>query len=227
MFDIKDTRTEPEPAQVERIKAALEKYEVGKMLDAAGKFLGKSATIIDQHTPIKLVDGEMGVGEKDHEGNLKIGTPHERELVETLQSQLSQNGVEATEEQAREIGYAIIATTIGHEKIHDIFDSKPGSLFWEDLKRVSSINDPDGARATLLDEGITYAIQGIYAPEIKPLGSRVPIPQETDNPEVRARKTLGAELKPLVQECLEREKSIDDELLSFASQKLYEVTQIS
>lgn len=224
-LQILDKRNKPDKRQVNKIQISLEENGIHEMLNVAKKFIGKYAIKKDQLAPITLVDGGLGNGEKDQEGKIRIAVQNEQDFIKTLQEQLSQNEVEVTKDQAREIGYAIIATTIGHEKIHDLFDSKPGSLFWKDLQEISGAADPNGERATIIDEGITYALQNIFAPEIEPIGSLAPLPKDNDNPEVKARKTLGIKLKSKVQEYLDQSKSIDTEFLAFTLQKLQNIVR--
>lgn len=119
-----------------------------------------------------------------------------------------------------ELVMALSSSTILHEGVHGLLDSKPGSKFAQDLERVSGLKDESGSKATLLDEGIAYAIQGVYAPSVEPLGSLSPIPRDDERGEVKMRKELGVRLRPKIEEYLKTNRQMDDELLAFASEQL-------
>jgi len=91
------------------------------------------------------------------------------------------------------------------------------------VEELSGIENIEGKISTLLDEGIVYAIQEIYAPEIKPIGSIAPRINENDREDVKMRKELGHRLRPIVENYLNLGKSMDRNFIAMASQELKEI----
>jgi len=85
---------------------------------------------------------------------------------------------------------ALTASTALHEGVHGLLDSRPGSKFVSEFEAVTGFPNEQGRASSLLDEGIAYAVQGIYAPDVEPIGSLAPVARETDQREVRQRKLL-------------------------------------
>lgn len=224
-FQISDAREKPDPGQELALAERLEADEVDIALQETKEFLGDYSQTDPPELSIKMIEGNLGQG-TIRDKVIEIEMPAMDKAIDRLQEILQPRFEELSGEQCREIFLALCASTSLHEGIHGLLDSTPGSKFARDLERVSGIKDPGGERSTLLDEGIAYAAQGIYAPKIEPVGSLAPRAKETDEEIVKKRKRLGERLRPKVTEYLEEKKTIDESFLFFATQSLSEVESV-
>ena len=110
---------------------------------------------------------------------------------------------------AEELAIALTASMVLHEGVHGLLDSRPNSQFAPDLETTTGLSNKGGKASTLLDEGIAYAVQGIYAPDFEPIGSLAPKARADDDKLVGQRKKLGEKLRPLVEEYIKEERRID------------------
>lgn len=213
-------------ALAERLKAG----RVDLALLQTHKFLGEYTTKHPQDLSIKLVDGNIGEGTIN--GSIvELQLPsREQAITETrgfIEPLLKDASQENKDKIAGEIATALTASTALHEGVHGLLDSRPGSKFSSDFERVTGFPNQQGRASTLLDEGIAYAIQGIYAPDVEPIGSLSPVARETDEREVRQRKVLGEKLRPIIQECIDNGKSIDTDFFETARQAIIEIQEES
>lgn len=223
---VTDNREKPDAGQQFALSERIKKDKVDIGLTIAGKFLGEYARIKPNELSVSIIDGKTGEG--NNEGNLikvqltNSGTasPEMKSRLETMLSKVSE---EEKDQIAEEMVYTITASTILHEGTHGLLDSKPTSKFYLDLEKVSGVEDVQGKRATLVDEGIGYAIQAIFAPEVKAIGSIAPVPREGQELEVLKRKTLGEKLRSKVKEYIDSGKTVNDEFLQFANEQLREI----
>lgn len=216
---VDDTRKKKDTSQQfalsERLK--IDKVDLA-LLDTKG-FLGKYSAVEPNDLSVRIMGGKLGEG--TIQGTvIEIQLPPQdqaiAEMRTMLESILEDIPGEKRDAKCKEIILASSASTVLHEGIHGLLDSKPSSHFAHDFEETSGIQNKNGEIATLLDEAIAYAIQGIYAPEVDPLGKLTPSSKETDHNEVGLRKDLGEKLRPKVEEYLEEKKTIDSEFFSFA-----------
>lgn len=223
---VDDARQSKDAAQQFALSERLRSDNVDLALVQAHKFLGGYGGINPQELSIQLVDGKIG------EGTIKgkvieIQQPgREQAISETrgfieplLLKDIKDENIDKV---AEELATALAVSTALHEGVHGMLDSRPGSKFASDFEAVTGFPNEQGKASTLLDEGIAYAIQGIYAPDVEPIGSLAPVARETDEREVRQRKVLGEKLKPMVQEYLDESKSIDADFFDRAEQLIVE-----
>lgn len=205
----------------------LKKDKVDFALTQAHKFLSKYAANSPDDLSINLVDGNVGEGTVN--GNvIELQLPSREQAVVKMREFIEPLFNKTQDEDERnkvsgELVIALTASTALHEGVHGILNSKPDLKFSSDLEAVTGFPNEFGHTSTLLDEGIAYAIQGIYAPVVEPIGSLAPVARETDEREVRQRKVLGEKLKPVVQEYLDEGKSIDADFFKIAKQSIIEV----
>jgi len=168
----------------------------------------------------------------DEEGMkiIEIQLPNDEIAIAELKSGLGTILETVTEDEkdtkCREIINASCTSTALREGIRGLLDSKPGSQFAQDFESVSGLSNEHGRESTLLAEGIAYAIQGIYAPDVQPLGSLAPVSGEGERADVIVRKKLGETLRPKVKEYLEAGKNLDGGFLSFASEEIMKLGKL-
>lgn len=215
-FHIEDRRGKPDDVQRFNLAERLVQDRVGENLAKAKVLFGEYG--VDTKTlDVNLVEGALGEGQyKD--GRLEVKLPQAEEVEPAMMKLIEQ--IEVTPEQCREVIYAMLAQKVLHEGAHVLIDSKPGSKLAVDLERVAGLPNEGGKQATLLDEGIVYAIMAIWAPSVEPLGSLAPVVRESDEEDVRQRKELGVRLRPKVEEYLNAGKVIDEEFLKFAGEEI-------
>lgn len=223
-FPIEDMRETGDTVQALLLSERLKTDEVDLALGKTKTFLGEYSTVQPKDLSIRLVEGRLGEGQLLAGGIIEIQLPKDNEAVNEMKLALA-SALDSIEEdkkdtKCREIINASCASTSLHEGVHGLLDSKPGSKFAQDFERVTGMENEQGADSTLMDEGIAYAIQGIFAPEIPPLGSFVPVAREGEREEVVLRKRLGEAIRPKVKEYFESNKPLDDEFLSFAAQEM-------
>lgn len=222
VLKVVDSRKSPDAGQTEKLGDQIEKDAILGSLKEAKAFLGKYSTKSPQELMVNIVDGKLGEGTV-RETQIDIQMPSQADAVSQLQTSLEPNFGEVSVQVAGELALATATSTILHEGVHGILDSTPTSQLAADYERVSGLPNTDGEVVTLLDEGITYAIQGRFAREVEPIGSLAPRISEQDSLEVKKRKALGEKLKPKVVEYMEASQTIDDKFLAFASQAIKEV----
>lgn len=225
-MSIKDVRDVKDASQQFALSERLKKDNVDVSLVQTHKFLGEYSGNNPQDFSVQLVDGKIGEG--TIKGNvIEIQQPgREQAILETrsfIEPLLKDVKVGDKDKVAEELATALTASTVLHEGVHGMLDSKPGSKFASDFEAVTGFLNEQGRASTLLDEGIAYAIQGIYAPEIEPIGSLAPVARYTDERAIRQRKLLGEKLKPLVKEYIDDGKSIDTEFFKKAGQFVIEI----
>jgi len=209
---IEDIRIDKDLSQQFALSERLKADNVDRTLVQAHKFLDGYSRCHPQEFSIQLVDGRIG------EGTIKgkvieIQLPdRERAISETkgfIEPLLDDTEDENKDKIAEELVTALMVSTALHEGVHGMLDSRPGSKFASDFEAVTGFPNEQGRASTLLDEGIAYAIQGIYAPDIEPIGNISPVAKESDERLVRQRKTLGEKLRPMIKEYIDSGKSID------------------
>jgi len=191
-------------------------------LQESKKFLGEYSPVDPKELSIEIIEGNIGEG-TIIDRVIKLEMPETDKAISRFQELLQPRFGELSEEQCREIFFALGASIVLHEGIHGLLDSKPGSKFAHDLERASGIKDSKGERSTLLDEGIAYAVQAIYAPTVEPIGSLAAKAKETDPAIVRKRKLLGERLRLKVANYLEGDRLVDEDFLSFAAESMREL----
>lgn len=221
-----DSRKEPNAGQQFALTERLKVDEVGRNLRDAKRLLGTYSTTELKELSVNIIEGKIG------EGTIK-GTTIEvqmpqaeesiREMEEMLKSLLDGISPEDRNAKCKEIFLALTSSTILHEAVHGLLDSKPGSRFANDFERASGLENTEGKISTLLDEGIAYVIQGMNAKKVEPLGSLAPMAKNSDSLDVKQRKILGEKLKPKVAEYIQQERTVDNEFFLFASDALKEV----
>jgi hypothetical protein len=217
-----DSRNSPDPVQAEKLSNQIEADGILGLLEEIKSFLGKYSTRSPQELSVNIVDGKLGEG-TIRGIQIDIQMPAHTIAIKQLQESLKPSFGEISTEVAGTLALAIATSTILHEGVHGILDSTPNSQLAADYERVSGTENTDGFVVTLLDEGITYAIQGRYARTIEPIGSLAPRINDQEDPDVKRRKALGEKLKPKVDEYMKAGREIDDDFLAFTSQAIKEV----
>lgn len=219
-MQVEDTRKEKDPGQQFALTEGLRADEVDLALLKAKRFLGVYSSVEPNNLSVRIVDGRVGEGTIQGaviEVQLSPRGQAIAEMKSVLGPILEEVQVEDRDAKSEEIVLALFASTVLHEGVHCLINSRPDSLFARDFEEVSGIENENGEISTLLDEGIAYAVQGIYAPVVEPLGSLAPSAKETDSDKVRLRKDLGEKLRPKVKEYFDHERVIDNEFFSFAA----------
>ena len=225
-LQVEDSRQSEDASQQFALSERLKADKVDVALHQTHEFLGEYAATRPQDLSIRLVDGNLGEGTING-SVIELQLPgKEQAVAETrgfVEPLLKEVGDENIDSLAGELATALTASTALHEGVHGLLDSRPGSKFSSDFEVVTGFPNEQGIASTLLDEGIAYAIQGIYAPDIEPIGSLAPVARETDEREVRQRKVLGEKLRPVVQGYLDEGRSIDEGFFERAKQSIIEV----
>lgn len=208
-----DTRDEPFPEQIEALQGRLTEDKVDIALLQTKQLLGKYARRAAQDISIKIKPGErMGAGQViDGMIDLEMPSP---QVIEAIRQRPHPLFGVLPAEQFNTLSMATAASTVLHEGIHGLLNSRPDSVFAQDLERISGLENQYGQVATLLDEGIAYAIQSLYAASVEPVGSLAPQINSTDTFTERTRKELGEKLKPLLADYITQGKSVDEVLLA-------------
>lgn len=185
--------------------------------------MGNYSSVEPESLEVKIVDGKIGEGTIQGT-TVEVQMPRAEEAVKELKQSignlLENIPPEDQHQKYQEILLAITSSTVLHEGTYGLIDSKPGSRLATALEKVSGIENQQGRVITLLDEGIAYAVQGVFAKDVKPLGSLAPAIKDTDDPVVKQRKMLGEKLRPKVEEYISQGKSVDEEFLAFVAEKL-------
>lgn len=223
---VDDARQNKDASQQFALSERLKADNVDIALGQTHKFLGEYSASRPQDLSIQLVDGKIG------EGTIK-GTVIELQLPGREQAISETRGFiepllkdikeEDKDRVVGELATALTASTALHEGVHGLLDSRPGSKFSSDFEAVTGFPNEQGRASTLLDEGIAYAIQGIYAPSVEPIGSIAPTAKEADERLVEQRKTLGEKLKPTVKKYIDDGKSIDTDFFGIAKEAIIDV----
>lgn len=167
---------------------------------------------------INIEDGsEIGSAEvivkDDGAVSIVLFCPCEASGVEKIRQGFLNAGLVYTDEVLSDLFYAAQSQTIFHEGIHVLLESRPGSVLARAVEAFGFSNH-NNCHATLLDEGITYACQDIFAPEVGPLGKLEYQLDEKLTDIQSIRKKLGRLIKPLIQKYLEDNHQIDAHFLS-------------
>jgi hypothetical protein len=193
------------------------------------------STINPNEIQIDCVPGEMGKGtlSRVDPRRLTIEMPNEQVAIRSLQNDLKSTGVNLTTEEAVSLLYTMQAQTTLHEGIHVLLDSRPGSYLAQAVENTGITNE-QGNNSTLLDEGLTYALQNYFAPTFEKLGKLTVRPYTIDElkaepnlqkRETLRRKILGNDLSLLVQEYVQAGKKIDDGFIKRAIIVLKEINK--
>lgn len=223
---VEDVRQSKDASQQFALSERLKADQVDVALHQAHEFLGEYAGSRPQDLSIKLVDGKIG------EGTIK-GTVIELQLPDRQHSISETRGFiepllkdvkeEDKDKVADGLATALTASTALREGVHGLLDSRPDSKFSSDFEAITGFPNEQGRASTLLGEDIAYAIQGIYAPEVEPIGSLAPTARETDERLVKQRKTLGEKLRPVVKEYIDAGRSIDTDFFEVAKEAMIDV----
>ena len=224
-IEIQDERTNPD-----RFKDALEnELKIERFVSKLTKisnFFGEYGTANPNDLSVRLVDGKFGEGTIKG-STIEIQIPDTSGLVDetktALGSLIEKNTEEEKEEISKQLVLAVASSTILHEATHGLLDSKPDSKFATEMEEISGIENVEGKYSTLLDEGITYAIQELFAPEIEPVGSIAPRINEKDEEIVKLRKKLGQKIRPLIEPYLLNNNKMDDDFIKKSTQELKEI----
>lgn len=218
-----DKRIAKDEKQVADLMERMKADKVGEGLETAYKLLDGYAQTKPGELRVEFIDG--AVGEGTIEGRtIELQLPNQEATITQLRGFVEQRlpgqGEPVITNTTQELACALVGSTGLHEGVHGLLDSKPGSKFAQDFEKVTGLSNEQGIRTTLLDEGIAYAIQGLYAPEIQSIGSLAPVAKDGERPEVAIRKRLGETLRPKIKEYIDVGRSIDSEFLLFAGQEI-------
>ena len=217
-LSIADKRSEPDNVQIHLLSERIKNDHVVDTLVEIKRMMGQYSSNVDPgDIPVELVDGEWGSGEYS-KGVLNVKLPSDNKVVELVTPFAKSLNIpdRDLDDVAREAANAALSSTVLHEATHVLIDSKPGSKMSADLE----VGDPNGETDTMIDEGITYALQGIYAKE------PYLVPDETRDEgrkEVRIRKKLGGRIRPRVKELLDNKGVVDKKFLKYCLETLREV----
>ena len=217
-LEVIDRRENPDVVQSHLLSERIKTDRVVETLEDIKKMLGSYATdAVSASIPIVLSDGQWGSG-KYANGVLEVALPADQEVVELMKPFAESLKIpgEEIENVAREVANAALSSTVLHEATHVLIDSRPGSILSRDL----GVEDPNGEISTMIDEGITYALQGIYAKETYLIPDEK---QDEGRQEVRFRKVLGVRIRPRVKELLDSNKIMDKEFLRYCLETLEQV----
>lgn len=214
-----DTRKQPFPEQTKDLQARLTEDKVDIALLQTKQLLGAYARQDPKDLGIKIIPGEqMGNGQVT-DRLIELEMPEPDNLEEMRLKAHPVFGI-LDKEQLNNLVMAINSSTILHEGVHCLLNSRPDAQFAHDFEKVSGIPNQNGQIATLLDEGIAYAIQGINAPNVEPVGSLAPQINPADSFMVRTRKELGEKLRPILAEYTNEGKSLDTAFMTQAGDLL-------
>jgi len=152
--------------------------------------------------------------------------PRQAQAIVPLQKFLEPDFGVISGEEAGNLVFALAISTVFHEGVHGILGSTPTSQLSIDFERVSGRQNTSGEIVTLLDEDLTYAIQGHYAQMVEPVESLTSRISDQEYPVVKIRKALGEKLRPKIVKYMKAGKSIDDDFKAFASQAIKEAEDV-
>ena len=223
---VEDARQKKDAGQQFALSERLKQDSVDTALYQAKGFLGSySQTEVDALS-INIVDGDTGEGTIKGDV-IEVQLPGREQAIKKMRTALEPVLASVPDDRknacCEKIVYAVTASTVLHEGIHGLLNSGPESQFARDFERVSQLPNEQLRLSTLLDEGVTYALQDTFAPSVEPLGGLTPAPKETDRPEVKQRKELGQRLKSEVKRYIDEGRGMDDAFLTFATSQLKEV----
>ena len=221
-FEISDKRKNSDNKQLQAFKEQIDHDSTDIVLQKVKLFLSEFSSLSPKDLEIVIVDGQLGEGTIKNK-TIEMQMPNDANSIAQLSKKLLPHFGELTQEKIREIYLSLFTSTVLHEGIHGIFETKPGSKFHQTVERIAGHADENGKIATLLDEGIAYAIQGIFSKKIEPLGDLGPRVNETEKIEIKIRKILGERIKPLVMQYIKQGKKIDDNLIKSALKILLEI----
>lgn len=218
---IRDKRVGGDEKQLDPLIKRLEKDGVTGALEETNKFLGKySSDNKFSEFSIILTGGNVGNGQYTGSNSIEVQMPSQdrvitqmRPFVKMIQGMTN----EEIDDKSQELALILTTSTILHECVHLLVNSKPGSSLANDFERVSRLSNEGGKKSTLLDEGLAYAIQGIFTAKDTSFGDLTPRNKDGETPEVSLRKSLGGKLRPKVVEYMKNGKPIDDAFLRFAA----------
>lgn len=222
-FKVTDLRKNPDFDQIQLLKVELKRERIDPRLQKSKSFFGKYSLGVPNKLEVRIIDGKVGEGELKNKA-IQIQLPPMIQAIQQLKEMLSLYFRKLTDKNCREIFWALTVSTIFHEAVHMLLDSRPGSKFTDDFEQISGFKNTRGEASTLLDEGLVYAIQGIYSKSIMPIGSLRPEPKNSDSQSVKIRKRLGMYLAPKVEEYFQKNQSLDNEFFSFAAKQFDKLT---
>ncbi len=177
---------------------------------------------------VKLIDGnlvgqaEVVLTDQSQQTEIRLAMPSEAGAVIFFQSEFRKAGYDFDENTCREIFYAVQSQTVFHEGIHLLLSSQPGSLLAKTVEATGFSNE-NNCHATLIDEGITYALQDYFAPEIDGLGTLEYRVNPDSKKTIDLRKQLGKLIRPIIQELIAEKKKFDETFLHRAINQLSKV----
>lgn len=219
VLEIIDKRANQDVVQAYLLSERIKKDLIVANLREVKRLMGDYASDVDPgDLEVDLMEGEFGSG--TIKGKVvELCLPADSAVVESILPVVDvlfpETNINDKDTKAREVANAVLSSTVFHEGTHAMIDSKPGSKMSRDLE----IDDPDGETGTMIDEGITYALQGIYAKE----NYLIPDVKQDDRIEVQVRKRLGERLRPKIKEFIDGGKAIDKEFLQICLKELEQV----
>jgi hypothetical protein len=225
MFQIKiiDSRQYPDKSQQEKLRQHLEQDQIACILTQIKKILGPYSSVSPEDISVEIVDGDISHGTIEGE-TVKLPLLGHQASIDLAKEKARMLGVDnLPEPQCEKAILTITASKILHEAVHGLLESRPGTRFLTDLEMISGVSDEQAERATLLDEGIAHAVQGLYAKSMEPFGYLGPQISLNDELIVQQRKKLGKKLEPIIKEYFNNSQPLDDRFLSVANQYLIEV----
>jgi hypothetical protein len=222
--DIKvvDRRKIPDKKQQHRLSEYLRREGIVSDLLKVRLLLGEYSSVDPKELSVAIVEGKIGNGTIKGKV-IELEMPPKIQALDELREMLGEMVGDLKDDQLIELLMAVSSSTVFHEGIHGLLNSKPGSKFHQTLEKISGIEDPQAERSTLLDEGLTYALHGIYAKSVEPIGSLEPKINDSDNELVKRRKKLGQILRPKVESYANEGKTLDRDFLEFALECLVKV----
>lgn len=226
-INIEDGRTIPNEIQKDKLSERLKTDKIDIVLGKVHNFLGEYTDAAPKNLSIELIDGVFGEG-TIKETTVKLQMPSREKVIldtkEALEPMFKNKTNEEKDESAEQLVMAVASSTVLHEGVHGLLDSKPGSKFSSELAKAFGVDNDEEKISTFLDEGIAYAIQEIYAPDVPPIGNLAPRVNERDREIVKQRKELGKRLKPIIEYYLTSGKNIDREFFRAAANSISEVS---
>lgn len=227
VLDVTDSRENKDTSQQFAVSERLKADGIDVALQKTYEFLNGYTAARPENLSIELVDDT-----NDEDGSIegkiiKIQLPCKEIMItkirNSIDSLLSDKKEKDKDKIAEELAIALVSSTVLHEGIHGLLLSRPGSQFASDFEAIMGLPNEEGKDSTLLDEGIAYAIQGIYAPDVEPVGSLTPVARETDEREVRQRKVLGEKLRSVIKTYIDNGKCLDTEFFRIAGRIISEI----
>jgi hypothetical protein len=214
-----DNKVNSDPQQRRNLEQRLKHDDVPAHMERVHTFLGRYAVHTPAELQINIVNGAVGEGTV-RDASIEVQLPDDEtatsQIRRFLEPYLKEKPDQEINRISLDVAYALVASTILHEGVHGMLDSKPTSPFAADFERVTGVTNEYGTFTTLLDEGIAYGLQTIYSPSIEGIGSLTPMARSEDPPEIYIRKKLGEQLTPIITQYLDQGKPLDSNFLIHA-----------